>query len=138
MPTSSWSRPVRAAACAAVLTAALSACSSEALDVEGFAPGACTDIAATLQDVDEALRQLADDDIEPRDAADRFRVAQEQLGAAAEGGGAVAEQVQELITRQGFFRLAVDTGAVDTDASDGEQQADVQDALDALAETCRA
>jgi len=116
-----------------MLTAALSACSSDALDVEGFAPGACTDITATLQDVDEALRQLTDEDIEPRDAADRFRVAQEELAAAAEGGGAVAEQVQELITRQGFFRLAVVTGA-----GDAAQQADVHDALDGLAEACRA
>lgn len=130
---SSWSRPVRAAACLAMLTAALSACSSDALDVEGFIPGACTDITATLQDVDEALRQLTDEDIEPRDAADRFRVAQEELAAAAEGGGAVAEQVQELITRQGFFRLAVVTGA-----GDAAQQADVHDALDGLAEACRA
>jgi len=120
-----------------VLTAALSACSSEALDVEGFAPGACTDVAPTLQDVDEALRQLADEDIEPRAAADRFRAAQEQLKAVAEGGDGVAERVQELITRQGFFRLAVDTGAVDTGAGDAGQQDDVQDALDALAEACR-
>lgn len=130
---SSWSRPVRAAACAAVVTAALSACSSDALDVEGFAPGACTDISATLQEVDEALRQLADEDIEPREAADRFRAAQEELKAVAEGGDGVAEQVQELVRRQGFFRLAVDTGAVDDD-----QQADVRDALDTLAEDCRA
>lgn len=106
--------------------------------MEGFAPGACTDIAATLQDIDEALRQLADEDIEPREAAERFKVAQEQLGAAAEGEGALAQQVQELITRQGFFRLAVDTGAVDTGAGESGQQADVRDALDALAEACRA
>lgn len=132
MPAFSLSSPARRAAGAAALLLALAGCSSDALDVDGFAAGACTDIAPTLQEVDEALRQVGDEDIEPRAAADRFRDAQEALKPVVESGDDVAEPVQELVTRLGFFRIAVDSNNYS-----GAQDEDVRTALDDLAETCR-
>ena len=133
VPVLPLTRPLRRAACAAVLIAALAGCSSDALDVEGFSAGACTDIAPTLQEVDEALRQVGEEDIEPRAAADRFRAAQDALKPVVESGDAVAEEVQELTRRLGFFRIAADTNNAES-----QQEDDVRAALDDLAETCRA
>ncbi|MCY7365753.1 MAG: hypothetical protein LH469_10670 [Frankiaceae bacterium] len=132
MPALPLPSPARRAAGAAALLLVLSGCSSDALDVDGFSPGACTDIAPTLQEVDEALRQVGDEDIEPRAAADRFRDAQGALKPVVESDDDAAEPVQELITRLGFFRIAVDTNNYS-----GDQDADVRTALDDLAETCR-
>lgn len=123
---------LRRTAGAVVLLAGLAACSSDGLDVDGFAAGACSDLAPTLQEVDEVLRQVGDGDLEPRAAADRFRDAQEVLKPVVESGDQVAADVQELVTRLGFFRIAVDSNNYD-----GEQDEDVRTALDGLAETCR-
>lgn len=128
-----WPRPVRAAAGAAVLACVLAGCSSDALDVDGFSAGTCTDIAPTLQDVDEALREVGDEDLEPAEAGDRFQAAQEVLKPVVEAGEELAEPVQELITTLGFFRISVDSNNYD-----GTQDADVRTALDALAQECRA
>ncbi len=124
---------VRRTACAVALVAALSGCSSEGLDVDGFSAGACTDMAPTLQEVDEALREVGDEDIEPRAAADRFRAAQEVLKPVLDSDADVAEQVRELVTRLGFFRLSVDSNSYEA-----KQDDDVRTALDSLAEACRA
>ena len=128
-----WSRPVRATAGAAVLACVLTACSSDELDVDGFSAGACTDLAPTLQDVDEALREVGDENLQPGEAGDRFQAAQEVLKPVVEAGDELAEPVQELITRLGFFRIAVDSNNYD-----GTQDADVRTALDALVQECRA
>lgn len=133
MPALPLTRSLRRTAGAALLLAALTGCSSDALDVEGFTAGACTDIAPTLEEVDEALREVGDEDIEPRAAAERFRAAQDALKPVVESGDALAEDVQALVTRLGFFRIAVDSNNYD-----GDQDADVRTALDDLADTCRA
>lgn len=133
MPALPPSLPARRAAGAVALLLALGGCSSDALDVEGFSPGACTDMAPTLQEVDEALSQVGDEDIELREAGDRFRDAQDALKPVIDSGDDVAEQVQELVTRLGFFRIAVDSNSYS-----GAQDEDVRTALDDLAETCRA
>ncbi len=126
-------RAVRAAACAFVAVAALSACSSEELDVEGFAPGTCTEVAPVLQDVDETLRQVGDEDLAPPEAGQRFQAAQEQLKAALDAAQEpVGATVTDLVTSLGFFRIAVDSNNYD-----GSQDADVRTALDALAQECR-
>lgn len=126
-------RSLRSAACVLVAVAALSACSSQELDVEGFAPGACTELAPALQDVDETLRQVGDEDIAAPEAGERFQAAQAPLKAAgASAQDPVATSVTDLVTSLGFFRIAVDSNNYD-----GSQDADVRTAIDALAEDCR-
>ena len=127
---------LRAAATVLTVAAGLPACSgsgAEELDIEGFAPGACTEIAPTLEDVDETLREVQDEAIEPREAADRFKAAQATL---KEQGARAPEQVKqsvtELVTSLGFFRIAVDSNNYD-----GSQVDDARSQLEALAEACR-
>lgn len=124
-------RPVLAAVLAA---AALCGCTSaEELDVDGFAPGACTDLVPTLQDVDEALHQVEDEDLSPREAADRLKTAQDALTSV--GGSAdepLSASVKELVTQLGFFRIAVDSNSYD-----GGQDADIRAALEGVAQDCR-
>lgn len=125
---------VRALPAAVLALAALSGCSGdERLDVDGFRPGACTSAAATVQDVDEVLRELEDEELSPRDAADRFEQAQDALApAAADAEPPVSASLAELGSRLGFFRLTVDTGA-----DDDREVADVRRALEDLAQDCR-
>lgn len=137
MPLSPAPRRRRAArpVLAAVLTAAtLCACTSaQELDVDGFAPGPCTDLVPTLQDVDETLRQLEDEERSPREAADLFRSAQDALTSV--GGSAdepLSASLQELVTQLGFFRIAVDSNSYE-----GDQDAEIRAALEGVAQDCR-
>ena len=113
---------------------ALTGCSDDGLDVDGLPPGACTDVAPSLVDTDQALRQLADGDVEPAGAAATFARVQERL-EAAEGGAdpAVAPALVELRRQLALFRIAVDTGA-----DRGEQDGKVRTAVDDLLTACRA
>lgn len=112
---------------------ALSGCSTDRqLDVDGFRPGACTEVATALQDVDDVLRRLEDEDLSPGAAAARFQQAQDALAPVASGAEApVSGSLEELAARLGFFRLAVDTGSYDD-----RQDAAVRRALDDLAQEC--
>jgi Tfp pilus assembly protein PilP len=124
----------RAAACLLAVVTALSACSSGAeLDLEGFAPGACSTVAPTLQQIDAALREVDDEELSPSQAADRFRTAQDELKSSAPSAAAqVRPAITELVTRLGFYRITVDSNG------DVAAQADeVRTALEALAEDCR-
>lgn len=113
---------------------ALTACSSAEMDVEGFAEGACTEVAGTLQDVDETLRQVADEDITPDEAASRFEAAQESVrSAGSSAGGEVEQATSELANQLGSFRESVDAGSFDEQMS-----ADVGTALQNVAQECRA
>lgn len=128
-------RTLRAAA-ALLAACTLAACtgSGDELDVEGFAEGTCSDLKEPLQDVDEALRQVADEDLAPKDAAARFAELQKTLKAQAEQAeGEVGPAVTELVTSLGFFRISVDTNGYD-----GSQDEAVRTELEAVAETCRA
>lgn len=119
---------------AALLVAALglTACSSAGLDVDGFSPGACTDLAPTLQEIDEALTGLGDD-LEPAEAGDQFREAQAALKPAAAGASPeVSSSITDLLSQLGFFRVAVDTGSYDEGRAAG-----VRTSVDALAQECR-
>jgi hypothetical protein len=119
---------------ALLAVAALSGCSADReLDVDGFRPGACTEMVATLQDVDDVLRQLEDEELSPRAAASRFEQAQDALAPVTAGAEApVSASLEEFGARLGFFRVSVDTGSYD----DG-QDADVRRALEDLAQDCR-
>jgi hypothetical protein len=114
--------------------AALSGCSTDReLDVDGFQPGPCTEVIATLQDVDDVLRGLEDEEITPRAAATRFQQAQDALApVTASAAASVSVSLEELAARLGFFRLSVDTGSY----GDG-QDAAVRRALDDVAQDCR-
>jgi hypothetical protein len=118
---------------AALLLVALSACSSqEARDLEGLSPGACSDVRPALESVDETLRELADEDVEPKEAAEAFKSAQPPVKDAQAGADpAVAAALKELQTRLGFYRIAQDSGS-----DDDEQAEDVGAALDAVVEAC--
>lgn len=128
---------VRTVRATAVLAAAcaLAACtgSGDELDVEGFAEGACSELKEPLQEVDEALRQVEDEDLAPKDAAAQFAELQKTLKAQAEQAeGEVGPAVTELVTSLGFFRISVDTNSYD-----GSQDEAVRTELEAVAETCR-
>ena len=119
---------------ALVAAAALSGCSAdEGLDVDGFAPGTCTELVPTLQDVDEALRRVEDEELSPGEAAQRLEAAQQALGAARSGAEPrVATSLEALVTRLGFYRISVDTNSY------GDKQArDVSTALEGVGEACR-
>lgn len=123
-------------ASALLLVAFLTGCtgSGDELDVTGFSAGACRDLAPTAQQVDRTLREAADEDIEPRAAAERLRDAQEELKPLRqEAAQPVSTAITELITRIGFFRISVDSNNYD-----GSQVDDVRKALDALAQECTA
>lgn len=124
--------PLRRPLLALAVLATLTACSSDELDVDGFAPGACTEAAPTLQDVDETLRLVADEQIEPQEAGERLRAAQASLKGLTEGADEpVATGLTEVVTRAGFFRIAVDSNNYD-----GSQVAEVRGPLDDLVEQC--
>jgi hypothetical protein len=106
----------------------------QALDLEGLSSGPCADVVTTLEDVDESLRAVAEEDLAPEQAAERFRAAQDALQPAAEEvDGSVRPAITELVTRLGFFRISVDSNNYDQ-----ADVADVRAALTALVEDCRA
>jgi len=117
-----------------VVTAVLLAgCSSAELDVDGFSPGACTDVAPALQDLDQALREYGSDDLSPQRAGAEFEAAQDELLAASPGADEQVEAAMTaLVTNLGFLRVATDN-ALD----DATPQEDARTSLDALAEQCR-
>jgi hypothetical protein len=116
-----------------LLTAVLLAgCSSDELDVDGFAPGACTDVAPALQDLDQALRDYAGEDLSGPRAGAEFEAAQDELLAAApEADAPVQDAMTELVTNLGFLRVATDNELDDT----GPQE-DARAALGTLAQRC--
>ena len=123
------------AAAAVSLLVPLAGCtgSGDELDVDGFSPGACSDVASTLQEIDSALRELDGEDVAPQEVGQRFREAQATLKErTASAQDPVGASATELVTRLGFFRIAVDSNSYD-----GSQAEDVRTALEALAEDCR-
>jgi hypothetical protein len=115
-----------------VVAALLSGCSSDGLDVDGFAPGACTDVAPALEDLDEALRDFQADDLSAGRAAAEFEAAQEALQEASpDADEPVQEAMTELVTDLGFLRIATDN-----ELDDSTPQQDVRKDLDALAVEC--
>lgn len=108
-------------------------CSSDELDVDGFAPGACTDVAPELQELDAALRDHASGDLSGKRAAVEFEAAQDAvLAASPDAEGPVAKAMTTLVTDLGFLRVAVDN-----ELDDNTPQEDARAALEALAEQCR-
>ena len=115
-----------------VTAALLAGCSSDELDVDGFAPGACTDVAPALQDLDQALRDYAAEDLSRPRAAAEFEAAQDELLAAApEAAAPVQEAMTALVTDLGFLRVATDNALEDT-----APQEDARASLGALAQRC--
>jgi hypothetical protein len=119
------------AAGTAVLVSACTGSSAAGVDLDGLAETPCAPLVGSLEDVDADLRGLADE-VTPEQAAERFATVQDAL-AEPDAGAELEPAVTELITRLGFYRLAVDTG--NDDAAEAEQ---VRTALNALAEQCRA
>ena len=112
----------------------LAGCSSDELDVDGFAPGACTDVAPELQALDQALRDYAAEDLSAPRAGAEFEAAQDALlAASADAGAPVQEAMTTLVTELGFLRVATDN-----ELDDAAPQEDARTALDALAQECRA
>lgn len=123
-------RSVVAAVTALVLTACTGS-SYDEVDLDGLGSGPCADLLAPLEDVDAGLGEVADGGATPEQVADSFATAQDEL-AAAPPEAAVQPALTALITRLGFYRVAVD--------SNGDHQAEamrVREALTALAEDCR-
>lgn len=117
-----------------MLLVACTGSSAEPIDLEGLGSGPCSALLGTLEDVDAGLRAVANEDITPQEAAKQFQAAQDVLKpAAARTEAPVGESITELVTRLGFFRISVDSNSYD-----GAEDAKVRDALQALAEDCRA
>lgn len=114
----------------ALLTAG---CSDQELDVEGLAPGPCSTLGPVLQDVDGALREVEDDDLEPGEAGRRFAQAQaalqEQEGEASDD---VAPALVELRRQLGLYRISVDSNEYD-----GSQAEPVAAAVEDVLTACR-
>jgi hypothetical protein len=115
-----------------LLVGACTGSSAAGVDLDGLAETPCAPLVGSLDDVDADLRGLADDDVTPEQVAKRFATVQDAL-AEADAGAELDPAVTELITRLGFYRVAVDTNNDDT--AEAEQ---VRTALGALAEQCRA
>lgn len=113
----------------------LTGCTSDepvgGVDASSF-EGECADLSGPVTQTQEALRQVADEDITPREAAVRFRDVQDALAPVRDAAGeTVQPAVVELVTRLGFYRATVDGGTYD-----GSQDDDVVTALEALGEAC--
>jgi len=118
----------------AVAAVLLTGCSADGLDVDGFAPGACTDVAPALEDLDTALREHQSGDLSAKRAGAEFEAAQDALlEASPEAEEPVQAAMTALVTDLGFLRVATDN-----ELDDSTPQDDVRKALDALAEQCRA
>jgi hypothetical protein len=125
-------RPVLRLGTLALATVLLAGCSSGELDVDGFAPGACSDVAPALEDLDQALRDYESEDLSAKRAATEFETAQDALIAASpEADQPVQEAMTALVTDLGFLRVATDN-----ELDDSSPQEDVRKALNALAEEC--
>jgi hypothetical protein len=125
-------RPAARLSTLLVTAVLLAGCSSDELDVDGFAPGACTDVAPALQDLDQALRDYAGEDLSRPRAGAEFEAAQDELLAAAPGADApVQEAMTALVTDLGFLRVATDNELEDT-----EPQEDARASLGTLAQRC--
>lgn len=120
------------AAGTAVMLSGCTGSSAAGVDLDGLAETPCAPIVSSLEDVDADLRGLADDDVTPEQAAQRFDAVQDAL-AESDADPELEQAITELITRLGFYRLAVDTN--NDGAAETEQ---VRTALGALAERCRA
>ena len=111
----------------------LTGCSSDELDVDGFEPGACADVAPALQDLDQSLREYGSDDLSAQRAAAEFEAAQDALLAASPDADELVEAAMTtLVTDLGFLRVAADNGL-----DDATSQEDARTALDGLATQCR-
>lgn len=122
-----------AAVSAVVLLGGCTGSSADEVDLEGLEAGPCSNLVGTLEEVEAGLREVANEDIAPKEAAERFETVQEELGpAAASADVAVRPAVTELITQLGFFRVAVDSNNYDSSRGD-----EVRTALTALAKDCR-
>ena len=112
---------------------AVAGCSDDGLDVEGLSPGACTDVAPALEDVDEALREVEDEDTRPGEAAKRFADAQAVLSEAeGDAEGEVGPALVDLRRQLGLYRISVDSNEYD-----GSQAEPVEKALQAVLDACR-
>ena len=127
-----FARPAARFGTLVVTAVLLSGCSSDELDVDGFAPGACTDVAPALKDLDKALRERESGDLSGKRAAAEFETAQDELLAASpEAAEPVREAMTALLADLGFLRVATDNELEDT-----TPQADARKALNTLAERC--
>lgn len=134
-PSTRRPRPATRALLVAVAAVLVSACSSssyDAVDLDGLDQGPCADVVGTLEDVDADLRGLADDDVSPEQAAERFVSVQDDL-AGAEVDAEVQPAVTDLVTALGFFRVSVDSNMYD-----GDDAGRVRTSLGGLADACRA
>lgn len=116
------------------LLAVTSGCSgAERVDVEGFAPGACTDAASTVQDIDETLIGIDEEDLTPEEAGEQLKAAQDVLKPIRDAAEAPRGQtITDLITSLGFFRISVDSNSYDS-----SKVGDARVALDNLVEQCK-
>lgn len=124
---------------AAVLVAVLvtSACSGEGRDLpdpEEFAAGTCREAAPAVIALDEQVRRAVDEDVDVAEVRAALESEQQRLIALL-GEGAEADEVtdelQDVVTRVGFARAAVNADAI------GEAEVDdVTAAVDAFVAAC--
>lgn len=119
-----------------LLSLMLVACSGSGRDlpdVDEFSAGTCREAAPAVLALDEQMRLLGEEDVDI--AAGRDALLEQQarlltlLGADADGEIAVA--LQDVVTRAGFLRAALDA-----DALEAQEVTDVTRAIDRFVAEC--
>ncbi|MDK3257755.1 hypothetical protein [Blastococcus capsensis] len=103
-------------------------------DADEFAAGPCRDAAPAVLALDEQVRLALEEDADLAAVRESLRdeqaTLQEVLGGA-DGRADVAPELEEVVTRVGFARVALDTGTLD-----GAVASDVTSAVDRLVAVC--
>ena len=102
-------------------------------DAETFAAGTCRDAAPAVLALDEQVSQLEQQDVDT--AAVRVALQEEQARLrallSADSDGEVAVALQDVVTRVGFARAALDADALET-----QEITDVTRAVDRFVAEC--
>lgn len=116
-----------------LLLVACSGSGRELPDADDFAVGTCRDAAPAVLALDEQVRQLEDEDLDIAAARDALREKQGRLRTLvdANGNDEVAVALQDVVTRVGFARAALDTDALET-----QEVTDVTQAVDRFVAEC--
>ena len=100
-------------------------------DVDEFTSGTCRDAAPAVLALDEQVRRAAEPDADEAAARTSLREEQDRLRALDGGAGDVADALQEVVTRVGFARAALDVDALGT-----QDVTDVSAAVDRFTAVC--
>jgi hypothetical protein len=100
-------------------------------DADEFAAGPCRDAAPAVLAVDEQVRLAVEEDADRMAVRQALQAEQTRLQEVLGGGGDAPAELQEVVTRVGFARVALDANAMDPAVV-----TDVTSAVDRLVAVC--